>query len=132
MLAYQMAPTIAAETTGDMASYSPSGINPQSGDAAIAATMIHERPQEERQTKTIRTRKDGKWVETTLTLRPGYQWRQANWEIGRSAEKSKAAQKVRPFQPGDRFAAWRKRTARIARNAELRAMKRKPGKKSKK
>lgn len=41
-----------------------------------------------------------------------------------AAERSRAAQSVKAFKPGDRFAAWRKRNARIARNAEMRAMKR--------
>jgi large subunit ribosomal protein L27 len=29
---------------------------------------------------------------------------------------------VKPFVPGDRFAAWRKRNVRVAKNAERRAM----------
>ncbi|KAI9757511.1 MAG: 54S ribosomal protein L2 mitochondrial [Chaenotheca gracillima] len=66
-----------------------------------------------------------------FTLRPGYSYRQSNFEIGRAAEKAKI--KVRAFKPGDRFAAWRKSTARKAANAEKRTMKKKGGKsKSKK
>ncbi|KAK5164618.1 54S ribosomal protein L2 mitochondrial [Saxophila tyrrhenica] len=134
MLAYQMPSTVAEQTAGDLTDLTPSSPAEQSSGAAIPATIVRDQPQEARQTKTIRTRRDGRWVETTLTLRPGHQWRQANWEIGRAAERSKAARSVRPFKPGDRFAAWRKRNARIARNAELRTMKRggKKGGKAKK
>ncbi|KAK3047715.1 54S ribosomal protein L2 mitochondrial [Extremus antarcticus] len=123
MLAYQM-PATTASTTGDLSTFTPSSPLPQSDDAAVVATIIREQPQEERLTKTIKTKRDGRWVETTLTRRPGYQWRTANWEIGMAAERSRAAQSVKAFKPGDRFAAWRKRNARIARNAEMRAMKR--------
>jgi hypothetical protein len=49
-------------------------------------------------------------------------YRQANWEIGRAAERSKVAMAVKPFKPGDRFAAWRKRTVRKTKIAEKRAM----------
>lgn len=129
MLAYQMPTTTAQQTAGDLTTFTPSSPVDQSDDAAVPAAVIREQPQEARQTKTIRTRRDGRWVETTLTLRPGYQWRQANWEIGKAAERSRAARSVRAFKPGDRFAAWRKRNARIARNAEFRSMK-KGGKKS--
>ena len=58
----------------------------------------------------------------TLTMRPSYMYRRSNWEIGRAAELDRAAQAVRPFRPGDRFAAWRKSAVRQARIAERRAM----------
>ncbi len=58
-----------------------------------------------------------------LKLRPGYMYREANWEIGRAAERAKV--KVRAFKPGDRFAAWRKTVARRAKNAERRGLRRK-------
>ncbi|EME81816.1 uncharacterized protein MYCFIDRAFT_16902, partial [Pseudocercospora fijiensis CIRAD86] len=67
--------------------------------------------------------------EIKLHFRPGYMYRQGNWEIGRAAEKSRAAMAVKPFKPGDRFAAWRKRTARRIRSAEKRALGRGKGKK---
>ncbi|KAL1303988.1 hypothetical protein AAFC00_000433 [Neodothiora populina] len=54
------------------------------------------------------------------TLRPGYQYRQANWEIGRAAERANI--QVEPFKPGDRFAAWRKTAIRKAKNAERRGL----------
>jgi len=62
-----------------------------------------------------------KTEERTLTLRPGYMYREANWEIGRAAER--AGVKVKEFKPGDRFAAWRKTNERKARNAEKKGMK---------
>ncbi|KAF2163553.1 hypothetical protein M409DRAFT_26165 [Zasmidium cellare ATCC 36951] len=99
-------------------------------DAAAPATQIRQEPQESRSV-TITRGKKGDRQEIKLHLRPGGMYRQANWEIGRAAERSKAAQSVRPFKPGDRFAAWRKRSARVARTAERRAMTR-GGKKSKK
>lgn len=58
-----------------------------------------------------------------LKLRPGYMYREANWEIGRAAERAKV--KVRTYKPGDRFTAWRKTAARKARNAERRGLRRK-------
>lgn len=58
-----------------------------------------------------------------LKLRPGYMYREANWEIGRAAERAKV--KVRAYKPGDRFTAWRKTVARKARNAERRGLRRK-------
>ncbi|KAK5111327.1 hypothetical protein LTR62_005167 [Meristemomyces frigidus] len=65
-----------------------------------------------------------------LTLRPGYQYRQSNYEIGRSAERKEAAAQAKgkttraynDYKPGDRFAAWRKSALRIARNNERKAM----------
>lgn len=58
----------------------------------------------------------------TLTLRPGYMYREANWEIGRAAEKAKV--KVREFKPRDRWTAWRKTVARKAKNAERKGLSR--------
>lgn len=66
-------------------------------------------------------------IEKVLRLRPGYMYREGNWEIGRAAEKANI--RVREYRRGDRFLAWRKRVARIARNIEKKAMFRKAGKK---
>jgi large subunit ribosomal protein L27 len=55
-----------------------------------------------------------------LEIRPGYMYRESNWQIGRTAEK--AGIKVKPFKPGDRWAAWRKSAARKAKNAEKRGL----------
>jgi len=56
----------------------------------------------------------------TLRLRPGYMYREANWEIGRAAERAKV--KVRDFVPGDRWKAWRKSTIRKAKTAEKKGL----------
>lgn len=58
-----------------------------------------------------------------LQLRPGYMYREANWEIGRAAERAKV--KVREFKPRDRWTAWRKSSVRKAKNAEKRGLGRK-------
>ncbi len=55
-----------------------------------------------------------------LGIRPGYMFREANWQIGRAEdEKGKT---VRVYQKGDRFLAWRKRKARLVRAAEKRTL----------
>ena len=56
----------------------------------------------------------------TLRLRPGYMYREANWEIGRAAERAKV--KVKEFVPGDRWKAWRKSTIRKAKTAEKKGL----------
>ena len=124
MLAYQQPNITTEETTGHLKSIESED---PATDAAVPATIVRARPQEERKTRTVFTRRvgaDGKVekVETTLTLRRGYQWRQLNTEIGRAAERSAVAQAVRPFKPGDRWEAWRRSAARKARNAERRAL----------
>jgi large subunit ribosomal protein L27 len=58
-----------------------------------------------------------------LKLRPGYMYREANWEIGRAAERAKV--RIREFKPRDRWTAWRKATVRKAKNAEKRGLGRK-------
>lgn len=57
----------------------------------------------------------------------GYAFREANWQIGRAAEKANV--QVKKFVPGDRWAAWRKSQARIAANAERKKL-RNAGKKT--
>ena len=94
-------------------------------------STIREVPNNERGTVNVKDTHTGQVVGSKLTLRPGYQYRQANWEIGRAAERSKVAMAVKPFKPGDRFAAWRKSATRIANNAARRSMGR-GGKKAKK
>lgn len=59
-------------------------------------------------------------LQSLQNIRPGYQFRVANWEIGRSADR--AGIEVKPFDRSDRFAAWRKRTARRAKAAESRSL----------
>lgn len=60
----------------------------------------------------------------------GYVYREANWSIGRAAER--AGVQVREYDPRDRFMAWRKRTARQKEARERRAVTRGSKKKNKK
>ncbi|KAL6232863.1 hypothetical protein BDW75DRAFT_10339 [Aspergillus navahoensis] len=56
-------------------------------------------------------------------LRPGYMWREANWQIGRAAEK--AGITARPHKRKNRWLAWRKRQARAERAAQMKSLKNK-------
>ncbi|KAJ4377195.1 54S ribosomal protein L2 mitochondrial [Neocucurbitaria cava] len=64
-----------------------------------------------------------------LTLRTGkgYAYREANWQIGRAAERANV--QVKQFVPGDRWTAWRKSNARIEANVERKRL-RNAGKKT--
>ena len=57
---------------------------------------------------------------------PGLLVRRANWQIGKLAELPK--NQVAPFQPGDRFLAWRKRITKAKANAERSGLKKKGSK----
>jgi large subunit ribosomal protein L27 len=64
-----------------------------------------------------------------LTMGNRYAYREANWQIGRAAERANV--QVKEFVPGDRWAAWRKSQARIKANEEkkrLRSSSKKGGK----
>ena len=63
-----------------------------------------------------------------LTMGNRYAYREANWQIGRAAERSGVT--VKQFVPGDRWAAWRKSQARIRANEEKKRL-RSGGKKAK-
>ncbi|KAL4915608.1 ribosomal L27 protein-domain-containing protein [Aspergillus aurantiobrunneus] len=56
-------------------------------------------------------------------LRPGYMWREANWQIGRAADK--AGITAEPYKRDDRWLAWRKRKARAERAAQMKSLKNK-------
>lgn len=74
--------------------------------------------------KKVKKTKERKGEEgRDLKLRPGYMYREANWEIGRAAERAKV--KVREYKPRDRWTAWRKTTIRKAKNAEKKGLSRK-------
>lgn len=63
-------------------------------------------------------------------LRPGYMYRESNWEIGRAAEK--AGIKVNEWSRKDRWTAWRKKLEKIKRVAQMKELKnRKKGGKKK-
>jgi large subunit ribosomal protein L27 len=122
MLAYQMPTTYEAPTPSDLTTGTQTDLEGNADSSTAQATTIRELPNNERATLPVKDALTGRVVENKLTLRPGYQYRQANWEIGRAAERSKAAMMVKPFRPGDRFAAWRKASLRIAKNAERRTI----------
>ncbi|CZR65377.1 related to 60s ribosomal protein L2 (mitochondrial) [Phialocephala subalpina] len=82
------------------------------GDAATGV-VVKQRKQKERKGEEGRN----------LRLRPGYMYRESNWEIGRAAERAQV--RVREFKPRDRWTAWRKATIRKAKNAEKRGLGRK-------
>lgn len=131
MLAYEMPSTYVEQESADLLTGPQTGLPGNADMGTAKPSTIRDEPNESRGIATVKKAGSGQPVDSKLTLRPGYQYRQANWEIGRAAELSKAAQAVKPFVPGDRFAAWRKRNIRVAKNAERRAMGR-GGKKSKK
>lgn len=62
---------------------------------------------------------------TALKIKQGYMYREANWQIGRAAERAKV--KVRAYTPGDRFMAWRKANARKAKIVEQKLLRVKRG-----
>ncbi|PGH09407.1 ribosomal protein L27 [Polytolypa hystricis UAMH7299] len=64
---------------------------------------------------TVVNSEDGKMPPKVLTLRPGYMYREANWQIGRVAEK--AGITVKEWKRKDRWTAWRKKHARAKRAA---------------
>jgi len=118
MLAYKMSEA-QVETQGDLVTGQETGLEGNAGVGMGQPSTIREAPREERGKVIV----ESQGVEKeTLSLRPGYQYRIANWEIGRAAERANI--KVDPFKPGDRFAAWRKANARKAKNAEKRGMRR--------
>lgn len=63
----------------------------------------------------------------TLTMGKGYAYRQANWDIGRAAERANV--QVKEFVPGDRWTAWKRSQARLKLNEERKKL-RNAGKKS--
>ena len=93
MLAHQMPSTEVEQTTGDLTYPAP----PDAADMASApATFISDAPNEVRPKKAVK-RSASDVPEIKLTLRPGYMYRESNWEIGRAAERSKEAQMVKWF-----------------------------------
>ncbi|KAI5211661.1 ribosomal protein L27 [Aureobasidium subglaciale] len=119
MLAHQMenSSTPAVEFTRDLSAGNEAAI---SGDADISTSTPLATPKEQKAKIVVKDKRTGEVVRATPTLRPGYQYRAANWEIGRAAER--AGVKVTPFKPGNRFLAWRKSNVRKAKNAERRGL----------
>lgn len=70
-------------------------------------------------------------AESGPQLRPGYMYREANWVIGRAAEKAGITAKT--YDRKNRWLAWRKRQARAERAAQMKSLrgKKKASKKAK-
>ncbi|GFN21106.1 mitochondrial 54S ribosomal protein bL27m [Aspergillus tubingensis] len=66
-------------------------------------------------------------AQAAVQLRPGYMYREANWSIGRAAEK--AGITAKPYNRKNRWLAWRKRTAKADRLAQMKSLKNKKKKK---
>ncbi|THV84656.1 ribosomal protein L27 [Aureobasidium pullulans] len=120
MLAHLMPETEVAAVQGDLITGAETGLpgNAEMGEGK--PSTIRQRPAEQRGKLVVKDRKTGEVVRATPTLRPGYQYRAANWEIGRAAER--AGVQVQAFKPGNRFLAWRKSAVRKAKNAERRGL----------
>ena len=58
-------------------------------------------------------KRGGEGREKEVGLRRGYQYRESNTEIGKLIEEASA--RTKKFKPGDRWLAWRKRSARKAK-----------------
>lgn len=69
------------------------------GDGSKSIMVVKQKKKKERKGEEGRN----------LQLRPGYMYREANWEIGRAAERAKV--KVKEYKSKDRWAAWRKANA---------------------
>jgi large subunit ribosomal protein L27 len=78
--------------------------------------------------KTIKVGKMRKGEEgRNLTLRPGYMFRESNWEIGRAAERANVTAKK--FKSSDRWASWRKSAVAKKEAATKRSLAKRGGKK---
>ncbi|KJX94195.1 hypothetical protein TI39_contig4209g00001 [Zymoseptoria brevis] len=129
-LAYE-APTQPAESWSEISENDLIHPPRTPNDAAFSATQIHQQPNDVRDV-TIKRGAKGDTHDVVLHMRGRGQYRQSNWEIGRAAEHSAAAQNVRKYERGNRWLAWRKANARKLANAERRNMVRKGAKKAKK
>lgn len=103
-------------------------------DSGVAATASGLAPDTRGPTKNEikeakRRQATGRIPAEELSMRPDYSYRESNWQIGRAAER--AGVQVKAFRKGDRFLAWRKRSARNVRIAVKKAMGRKTNKKAK-
>jgi large subunit ribosomal protein L27 len=97
---------------------------PPKEETAVLTDLVLEGEGSKRSTVRKTKNKERKGEEgRNLQLRPGYMYREANWEIGRAAERAKV--KVRAFKPRDRWTAWRKSTIRKAKNADKKSLGRK-------
>lgn len=96
------------------------------GEEQLPSVPVVEPGMSKREVKEAKRKQaQGRVPATELTMRPGYGYRESNYQIGRAAER--AGVEVKQFEKGDRFLAWRKKSARVARNAEKRALGKKKG-----
>jgi large subunit ribosomal protein L27 len=101
------------------------GAEPVVTDLVLENGVV-ERERKREVVKLLKKKGDRKGEEgRNLQLRPGYMYREGNWEIGRAAER--AGVRVKAFKPRDRWTAWKKREVRFAKNAEKRSLGRKIG-----
>ena len=113
---------------GTLATATPPRVTSGEGDEGLeVGSMVEQGGTVRQQDKRTRTKAPEL---KRMELRPGYQYRESNWHIGRAAERANV--KVREYKRGDRFLAWRKLNARKARNAEKRALRSRTKKGSKK
>lgn len=103
---------------GTLATATPPGVTSGEGDEGLEVGGMTEQDGTPRQ-QDKRTREKVPELKK-MELRPGYQYRDSNWHIGRAAERAQV--KVREYRRGDRFLAWRKLNARKAKNAERRSL----------
>ncbi|KAF7115136.1 hypothetical protein CNMCM5793_001370 [Aspergillus hiratsukae] len=95
----------------------------------IAVARIPDGPEAVAQSDLVATIDNGTTVSsveatnaaTGPQLRPGYMYREANWVIGRAAEK--AGITAKPYRRKNRWLAWRKRQARAERAAQMKSLK---------
>ncbi|KAL6722295.1 54S ribosomal protein L2 mitochondrial [Lecanora helva] len=90
----------------------PADAAPETGDLVEAQGTLRAQPKTERAKIPERKQK--------LELRPGYQYRESNWSIGRAAER--AGVKVRKYKKGDRALARRRSRERKAADQERLAL----------
>ncbi|KAE9364211.1 ribosomal protein L27 [Stipitochalara longipes BDJ] len=98
----------------------------EGGEMVVSELMLEEGNGGRKEVKVKKRKGERKGEEgRNLQLRPGYMYRESNWEIGRAAER--AGVRVKAFKPRDRWTAWKKREVRFAKNAEKRSLGRKIG-----
>ncbi|KAH2178234.1 hypothetical protein KXV29_006406 [Aspergillus fumigatus] len=95
----------------------------------IAVPRIPDGPEVVAQSDLLATVEEGTMISSVVAanattgppLRPGYMYREANWQIGRAAEK--AGITAKPYKRKNRWLAWRKRQARAERAAQMKSLK---------
>lgn len=94
----------------------PAYVAAEGGSMSEAVEEVEEVKRTKEQQRLFDRGEEGR----VLQLRPGYMYRESNWMIGRAAERANI--KVKMFKRGDRWVAWRKRSARKAKAEEMRTL----------